>query len=130
MRAWLLVFAACGGGSGDGDGGKVDATVNGSAFSGDCKFTETEMFMDVAATSGSIGLELKWNKSLIHMTGTFMTGGIVSDLSLFASIDGEISSATGKVVFTTYEAPDAVVGTFEMTVPAKSFTATGSFDCH
>ena len=128
MRAWLLFLAACGGG-GDG-GGKVDASVNGSAFSGDCKFTESETFMDVASTSGSIGLELKWNKTLINTTGTFMTGGIVSDLSLFASVDGEISSATGKVVFTTYEAPDAVVGTFEMMVPAKSFTATGSFDCH
>lgn len=125
MRAWLLLLAACGS-SGD-SGGTVDATVNGAAFSEDCKLTESEMYMDIAATGPSIGLELKWNKQLINTTGTFMTGGIVSDLSLFASIDGEISSATGKVVFTTYD--DAIIGTFEMTVPAKSFTATGSFDC-
>ena len=125
MRAWLLLLAACGS-SGDGPG-TVDATVNGTAFSEDCKLTESEMFMDISATSGTIGLELKWNKQLINTTGTFMTGGIVSDLSLFASIDGEISSATGKVVFTTYD--ETIAGTFEMTVPAKAFTATGSFEC-
>src|SRR5689334_117974 len=125
MRAWLLLLAACG--SSSDSGGTVDATVNGAAFSEDCKLTESEMYMDIAATSATVGLELKWNKQLINTTGTFMTGGIVSDLSLFASVEGEISSATGKVIFTTYD--DTIAGTFEMTVPAKSFTATGSFDC-
>ena len=129
MRGWLLLLAACGGSSGD--GGSFEATANGEAFSEDCKLTESEEFMDIYATNKTdTGFELKWKKALINTTGTFMTGGIVSDLSLFVLLgDDDISSATGKVTFTSYAGRD-IAGTFEMTVPAKSYVATGTFDCH
>jgi hypothetical protein len=130
MRGLLLLLAACGGGGGD-DGGSFEATANGEAFSADCKLTESEAYMDIYASNGSgTAFELKWNKALINTTGTFMTGGIVSDLSLFVLLDDEISSATGKVTFTTYTAPREIAGTFELVVPTKPFMATGMFDCH
>ena len=128
MRGWLLLLAACGGGGGGG-GGSFEATANGNTFSADCKLTESEEFMDILAAGAATSFEIKWRKALINSTGTFMTGGIVSDLSLFVLLEGEISSATGKVVFTTYD-DDTIAGTFEMAVVAKTFTATGSFDCH
>lgn len=127
MRGLLLLLAACGGS--DGGGGSFEATSNGNTFTADCKLTESEEFMDILATGASSSFEIKWKKALINTTGTFMTGGIVSDLSLFVLLDGEISSATGKVVFTTYD-DDTIAGTFEMAVVPKTFTATGSFDCH
>lgn len=128
MRGWLLLLAACGGGGGD--AGSFEATANGEAFSEDCKLTESDELMDISASNkNGTGFELEWKKALINTTGTFMTGGIVSDLSLFVLLGDGISSATGKVTFTTYAGRD-IAGTFEMTVPAKSFTATGTFDCH
>jgi hypothetical protein len=125
MRGWLLLLAACGGG-GDG-GGSFDAMANGTTFSADCKLTESDEFMDILAEGKTTSFEIKWKKALINSTGTFMTGGIVSDLSLFVMLEGEISSATGKVTFTTYD--ERIAGTFEMAVVPKTFTATGSFDC-
>ena len=131
MRATMFVILAACGGSG-GSGGSFDATVDvdgtPSTFSESCTLTESDMFFDISATNGSgIAFEIKWKKALITMAGTYPTGGIVADISMFALKGDQILNGMGSVTFTTYTAPDEFVGTFQMT--ATGLMANGFFDC-
>jgi hypothetical protein len=132
MRWAILMLAACGGddGSGNPSGGvDADVTLDGSpgTFSAACKVTESETYLDIAATGDGLGFEIKWKKAIIMAPGTYPTGGIVADIFLFALKGDEILDANGSVTFTTYTAPSTFAGTFMLT--ATGLSATGTFDC-
>jgi hypothetical protein len=135
MRWAILMLAACGGGDGDDGGtnpsGGVDAdiTIDGTSgtFAGACNVTESETYLDIAATGDGIGFEIKWRKAIIMAPGTYPTGGIVADIFLFALKGDDLLDATGSVTFTTYTAPTTFAGTFTLT--ATGVSATGTFDC-
>lgn len=135
--AILVILAACGGGGtggGGGDGstsGGVDAdvTVDGTpgTFSAACTVTESETFLDIAASKDALGLEIEWKKAIIMAPGTYPTGGIVADIFLYARKGDARLDATGSVTFTTYTAPRTFAGSFTLT--ATGLSATGTFDC-
>ena len=136
MRGWLLVLAACGGGS----SGSFDATIdnNGasSTFADSCKLTESTDYLDIFSGDDKLAFEIKWRKAAITTAGTYTSTGIVSDIVLFAlhpipdSTEPKLSTATGMVTFTTYNAPSDIAGTFMLSVPNAAFTASGSFVCN
>lgn len=133
----LVMLAACGSSGGDsGDSGNpptggvdADVTIDGTpgTFSGACKVTETDTFLDIAATGVGVGFEIKWKKAIIMAPGTYPTGGIVADIFLFALKGDTLLDATGAVTFTTYTAPRTFAGTFMLS--ATGISATGTFDC-
>src|SRR5687768_8633149 len=138
MRWAILMLAACGGGGGGGDDGgsgnptggvNADVTSDGipGTFSAACKVTESDAYLDIAATKDSLGFEIKWRKAIIMAPGTYPTGGIVADIFLFALKGDDLLDATGSVTFTTYTAPSTFAGTFMLT--ATGLSATGTFDC-
>jgi hypothetical protein len=129
MRTWwLALLAACGGG----DSGSFDANVMNegmaSQFAESCKLTESDEYWDIYSKGDDVSFELKWKKAIITTAGTYTSSGIVSDISLFVLLGTEIKSGSGSVTFTTY-APPNVVGTFDLTIPNSTFSATGAFDC-
>jgi hypothetical protein len=131
-RTMLVILAACGGGddgSTAGGGVTADVTIDGmpGMFAGVCNVTESDTYLDIAATAATVGFEIKWKKAIIMAPGTYPTGGIVADIFLFALKGGDLLDATGTVKFATYVAPSTFAGTFMLT--ATGLSATGTFDC-
>ncbi|HLL24690.1 MAG TPA: hypothetical protein VK427_21305 [Kofleriaceae bacterium] len=139
MRAWcFLIVAACS--SSDENPSSFTATISDNglakAFDDVCELTAAGDNVEIFATNGrGYAFEIKWSASAINTPGTYTTGGIVADLSLFAlytprgATTPVVASATGAVTFSALAVPDSARGTFELTVPNASLTASGAFDC-
>ena len=132
MRWWLVMLAACGGGS----GGTLDAEVTlagaTTTFAAGCELRPTPPFQRAFANAGgNRSIEIVWREEVIDAGDYEVSGSVIDDVVVYfedPSLE-VVKSPAGAVTFTTLDPASLVEGTFELLDDEIDLAASGSFSC-